>query len=343
MKRIYRNHNQSGMTLVEIMIALLIGAFLMAGVLQIFISTKQTYRMQEGLSRLQENGRFALEFISRDIRTAGYWGCADSSDIENKLNADASFDPFATGLAAQNDDNGGNDGDADNDENGNTIWDGTDSITLRGASGSDISLTAQAGTLVAPLSVTNNSGLANNDFVVISDCVAGDIFQITGVVAGDTISHAAGNAGELGNVSLQLGSGQGATPDANIFDTDSQVYKLNFVTYQIRNGAGNQPALFRSINGGNFQELVEGIEDMQILYGEDTDADDAPNYYVPANNVVDMDNVVSIRVSLLVTSTDDNLTSQPVPYTYNGANTTPTDRRIRKVFTSTIAVRNRLS
>ena len=63
------------MALIEIMIALLIGAFLLGGVLQIFVSSKQTYRMQEGLSRLQENGRFAMDFLARDIRMAGFWGC----------------------------------------------------------------------------------------------------------------------------------------------------------------------------------------------------------------------------------------------------------------------------
>src|ERR1035437_1396337 len=68
-------HYQTGMTLIEIMISLLIGAFLLGGVLEIFISSKQTYRMQEGLSRLQENGRFALDFLAKDIRMTGFQGC----------------------------------------------------------------------------------------------------------------------------------------------------------------------------------------------------------------------------------------------------------------------------
>ncbi|TAL47465.1 MAG: pilus assembly protein PilW, partial [Methylovulum sp.] len=59
---------QTGMTLIEILIAMLLGVFLIGGVIQIFISTKQTYRMQEGLSRLQENGRFAMDFITKDVR-----------------------------------------------------------------------------------------------------------------------------------------------------------------------------------------------------------------------------------------------------------------------------------
>jgi len=56
-----------------------------------------------------------------------------------------------------------------------------------------------------------------------------------------------------------------------------------------------------------------------------------------------MDQVVSIRISLLVRSMDDNLTLVPRAYTYNGTTTTPADRRLRRVFSSTIAVRNRLS
>jgi len=82
---------------------------------------------------------------------------------------------------------------------------------------------------------------------------------------------------------------------------------------------------------------------MQILYGEDTDADGTPDYYVSAGTAgLNMDQVVSIRVTLLARSIDDNLAGQPVAYTYNGATTTPADRRLRRVFTSTIAVRNRL-
>ncbi|MDT8372197.1 MAG: PilW family protein, partial [Gammaproteobacteria bacterium] len=59
-------------------------------------------------------------------------------------------------------------------------------------------------------------------------------------------------------------------------------------------------------------ELIEGIENMQILYGEDTDADNTANYYVPAGTGgLNMNQVVSIRISLLVRSMDDNLTSEP--------------------------------
>lgn len=64
--------HQHGLTLVEILVALVISLFLTAGVIQLFIGTKQTYRFHDALSRLQENGRFALDRMTWDIRMAGY-------------------------------------------------------------------------------------------------------------------------------------------------------------------------------------------------------------------------------------------------------------------------------
>ena len=88
---------QRGLTLVELMIAMLLGLFLLGGLLQIFISSKQTYKMQEALSRLQENGRFAIDFMARDIRLAGYKGCSsiayDSSTSDTILNIQDPPDP----------------------------------------------------------------------------------------------------------------------------------------------------------------------------------------------------------------------------------------------------------
>mgnify|MGYP003805980571 CR=1 FL=1 len=59
--------------MVEILVALVISLFLVAGVIQLFIGSKQTYRGYDALSRIQENGRFALEAMARDIRMARYY------------------------------------------------------------------------------------------------------------------------------------------------------------------------------------------------------------------------------------------------------------------------------
>ena len=67
--------SQRGLTLVELMVALVMGMVLLAGVATVFVANKQSYRLQDSLARLQENGRFAIEFLERDIRMAGYTGC----------------------------------------------------------------------------------------------------------------------------------------------------------------------------------------------------------------------------------------------------------------------------
>ena len=71
-KNIYKKNRQHGLTLVEILVALVISLFLLAGLLQLFVSTRQSSRIQENLSRVQENGRFAIEYVSRVVRLAGY-------------------------------------------------------------------------------------------------------------------------------------------------------------------------------------------------------------------------------------------------------------------------------
>jgi type IV pilus assembly protein PilW len=64
--------NQQGLTLVEMMIAMTLGLLLMTGVTQIFISNKQTYSTTQTLGQVEENGRFALNFLVKSIRKAGY-------------------------------------------------------------------------------------------------------------------------------------------------------------------------------------------------------------------------------------------------------------------------------
>ena len=61
-----------GFTLVEIMVALTLGLFVSAGILQILNVTRQTFRVQDQVLQLQEKGRFATEFMNRYIRLAGY-------------------------------------------------------------------------------------------------------------------------------------------------------------------------------------------------------------------------------------------------------------------------------
>lgn len=67
-------HKQHGMTLIELMVALAIGAFLMLGAITVFMQSRTTFRVTESISRMQENARFALDVLEPEIRMAHYWG-----------------------------------------------------------------------------------------------------------------------------------------------------------------------------------------------------------------------------------------------------------------------------
>jgi type IV pilus assembly protein PilW len=88
-------HRQSGLTLIELMVALAIGSFLMIGAITVFMQSRTTFRVTESLARLQENARFALDAIEPDIRMAHYWGLtARSYLITNRA---APTDPAGPG------------------------------------------------------------------------------------------------------------------------------------------------------------------------------------------------------------------------------------------------------
>ena len=229
MKSILRVKKQRGMSLIEIMIALLLGAFLTGGVIQIFLSSSQTFRIQDALAGLQENGRFSMDFIARDMRMVDFWGCIKSAQIESKLKPNATYDGYAAGLAGIN-----------NDAAVNEFLDGTDSFTLRGVMAINVFLVSQPTTVAANIKVTSGSGLLDDDIVLLSDCRSGDIFQITNLNPGPLQDVAIHNTGGSMNASKNLEVGFEAHnngPLANRYGTDAQIYKLAFITYSIQAGA----------------------------------------------------------------------------------------------------------
>ena len=76
MKRIeshFGTYSARGFTLVELMIAILIGLFLAAGLLTLVQAMKRTNTSQSGLSQLQDNERMGMSLISNAIQSAGYY------------------------------------------------------------------------------------------------------------------------------------------------------------------------------------------------------------------------------------------------------------------------------
>jgi len=331
---------QRGYTLVELMVAITIGLFILGGIGMVFVSSKQTYRMQDSLWQLQDNSRFAMEFLIKDLRMAGFRGCNSSAITPvNTLNNGADFDyNFTVGVQGFEATGSGwspalpaaisSANPAPSTE--------VDVITVRRAQEPGVGVTAPfMNSNSAALHVDAGNGLSQFDIVLVTDCSAAAILQISSANpdSSGTVAHNIG-IGTPGNVTSDLGK---------IFRDDAEVMKLVTVSYFVAPSAavaGNR-SLWRKVGGSAPEELAEGVENMQVLYGEDSDNDRSVNRYVAADSVADMSRVMSLKLSFLMTTIENNITSKPQPYTFNGTTVTPTDRKLRRVFTTVVNLRNR--
>jgi len=326
---------QSGLSLVEVLIGMLLGLFLVGGILQVFASSRQTYRVHDATSRMQEGGRMALEVLSRDIRMADFWGCAsDALNVVNNLDSSGTgYVDFKTGGV------GGTEGASG----------APDTLVLRGGVNSGLGVQPPYGPQAsAVIHVPPGNGLEQGDIIFVSDCSAADIFQVSNTNADTSgqLVHNTGATTEPGNYNVNnpgCPGGGNAHCLSKVYGADAQIFATREISYSIAMGSEGQPALFR-----NGLEFLDGIENFQILYGVDTDPVGAggsgiANFYVSADQVADMEQVISIRFAIVTRSYDDNLTGG-IAQNYNifGTNIAAPDSRLRQVYTSTVAVRNRL-
>ena len=332
---------QEGFSLVEMMVALVIGLLLIAGVLQVFLSSKVTYSMQSGLSKVQENGRFAISLLSRDIRQAAYNGCSKHTTLINIVR-DAS-DALPTFLDLSDPVRG--------QDNSTGV---PDEITVMYSEPSYICdiRNHNLGNETIRCEATGHP-FEIGDVVVATDCEHTAVVQVENNGSlDDRVRYRELGSSNYTNCTEGLGLPLDcANTDGTDYSFDNgTVMALNYYRYHVADNAFAEPALYRESitkTGGvslttTSNELVEGVEDMQILYGEDTTGDNAVNYYVPLDEINDVGDILSVRVSLLVRSIEAHIVKDSQSIAFNGETLTFTDGRLRKVFTSTIVLRNRL-
>lgn len=333
--------NQQGFSVVELMVAMVVGLILMAGVLQVFASSRATYTVNDQLARLQENERIAADMIQSDIRQAGYLGCAKEVPFTNTLNNQAAVQwNFAVPLQGYQ-------------ATGTSTWSPaidagaivsprSDNdilavrVPIRGGQSVPITATMTASTADLETTAVSPAPFAAGDVVMLSDCNAASVFQVTAYAADGTVSHAAGAAvaGKgPGNASNDLGYAFGA---------DATIMPIETVIYYVRDNADGEPSLWRRAGGAPAEEIVEGVDSMQVLYGEDTSGDREVDSYVTANNVTNWEDVLSIRVGLLLRTGEFGTTTDSQTYTVLDTTFGPAaDRRQRLVLTTTATLRNR--
>lgn len=341
---------QLGLSLVELMISIALGLVLMAGVLQMFISTKTSYTVQQGMSRIQETGRMAMEFIGRDLRIVSQMGCVktftpgkESTNVIDPLNLDLGglHKDFLVGLM-------GYDSPTTLKNAGFKLEEAliastaptanSNILVIRGATEKGFPLsvtnTANAMTVFAGgSSISNNciDGLCVNGVAVVSDCDSGVIFKPSALSFDNpdlTITH---------NGAWDL-----ATDTRYLYEARPEVfvYPLHTIVYFVAPSttANNEPALWQKVDTQPAQELILGIERIRFTYRLN-------GKYLTAGSVpaTQWNNVDAVRVDFVARGQEENALESAQSYTFPGdaAATEPTDRRIRQIFTNTFSIRTR--
>ena len=413
-RAVFRRAN-AGLSLIEVMVALAIAAILLFGLSQIFIGSKNVYRLQEGMSRVQENARFVLQYLESNVRMAGYMGCGNDVDLTTKSGSPPAFlnhlgtmtsglggvpisqpgllapeyfqrpiEAFAyTGGSVDNQDPAlGAAGDwtpsLPNDLEfpaGDTPVKGSDVLVLR-LIGSDS--TALLGDFDMPqgkFKVADASLLKAGHIYAITNCANARIFKASAVDSGTGIVTAgpADNLLFLTPDHSSTWTGTYANMQFNQIGTqlNAEVHPAEYVVLYVglRNNNGVTTPVLKVLTGPKGSvapsELADDVEIMKVQFGVDTDGDGTVNKYVGADNA-DADanlaatnqtqrdiawrKVLSVRIALLMRSQDrasavahtGDATGDNVFYLFDAREKRPIDARFRDVYTTTIALRNRL-
>lgn len=338
-----RPSRSQGLSLVELMVALALGLILLAGLAQMFISSKQGYRIQESTSRLQENARFAVNLIERHVHQADFWAGTEASNVT-----------LSAGFS-----HGGTSGDCD-----------VDYLFNPGAAVFGYDGAAQPPTPTGCIDskdyVPNTDVLVlryadPNEFVASAELLDGDDDEKTG---GDAfLRTTVGKTGTLFNHSQVAAVGVTANEEDNGIVTYKYKIAMLFLRpCSVKAGTncastdddGNPiPTLvMRTLNrSGLTQEpLVDGVEQFQVLYGIDETEDGTIDRYVTATTLGsdedDWQQVISVKIGVIVQgdTLDEfrDTSTYAMPGGYAHTPSTEEAQRQRRMIVREVQIRNRI-
>lgn len=263
-----RSH--SGVTLIELMVSMTIGMFLIGGAVTVYMQSKTSYRTTDNVSRIQENIRFVMNTIEPDLRLVGFWGrnrngllVGNAAGVQVFCGG-ADISVWAIGNLGQGIQV------VDNDFNLGVVPCGPNTVARPN---SDVLAIRHASSSVMPANA--------NQIQLLSDLFHGELFS--------------------NGVAPVLG-----------FDAGAQIHDLVVNVYYVDNDSNNPmpgarfvtPSLRRKtlVNGVlTDQELMPGVENLQIQLGLDTNGSGTVDSYVdPSNPIVVASTVMAVRLWMLV-------------------------------------------
>lgn len=351
---------QRGVTLIELMVAMVLGLIVLGAVATVFLSNSRTYAATESLGRFQENARVAFELMARDVREAAGNPCARNLPVYNVLKSPGStwYTDFTAGVRGYAGTAAFPDAAFGTSEAQRIA--GTDAVELKSAVADGVTIVSHDPSSAQFKLSTVNHGLSDGDLALACDFAEAAIFQVTNAQPGinDEIVHNIG-LGTPGNCSKGLGwsATQNCSTNGNSYafgcymgawesgDCDDEnpkdgqpdrwpatIAKLRMSRWYIGANARGGRSLYRSslrnaagVLGVQSDEVAEGVQDMQLSY-----LVEGASQYVEAASVAAGDwtsnRVTAMRIDLTLVG------NEPV-----GTDGSPLQRRLTHVVT----IRNR--
>ncbi|MBL8473335.1 MAG: PilW family protein [Rhodocyclaceae bacterium] len=293
-------HLQRGLSLIELMVAITISLLLLTGLTSIYLSNSRSRSELDKSTRQIENGRYAMELLSDDIRHAGFYGPMTTAP-SLPASITALPDPCYTAL----------DGSADDLQSALGLpLQGYAGTTTAAALDTKLGCLKTAAVGYKPNTavmvvrrIATTAGLsASNYNMQVSSC-PGD--PAPGWILSKTST----------DFTLHKNASPGCTPISGAPTADIVPYFVHI--YYVSTCSGTDctaagavavPTLKRIELGTTAMSapvpLVDGIENLQFEYGVDNTNDGAPDVYMSAPAFADWRNVMSVRVSLLSRSSE---------------------------------------
>jgi type IV pilus assembly protein PilW len=301
-QRAPRRARMLGMSLIELMTAVVIGLLLIAGALTVYMQSRNSYRTTDTAARMQETARYAFDVLEPDVRLAGYWG------MKKGPAAVTDIVPFGSVTGNCGNVNGWL-GDATKYVRGfDSSWGGMVCTPTAGWT-----LAANTDVLLVRRASAETSAIDTNKIQVESNRAQASVFT---------------------GASAPGGYGTGAAAETR--DMVMNVYYIATSGAQIslRRKTLRGKAMVD-------EEVIPDVQDMQVQYGIDADGDGAAEKYVNAGGVGTA-SVVSVRIWLLIRSSEDEQGYiNSANYQYANANiAAANDKRRRLLMSKTIQIRN---
>ena len=348
---------QRGLSIVELMVALLLASILTLGLGYVFVTNSQTFRTNESQARVQEAGRTSTDILARAIRNADHWGCAQAfgggDGVDSMLNEGDGFesDLFLNGLAGESDV-------GDDHEDFDNVLPGSDIVMFGGMEGAaGLSLDQHTPISSATIWTGEDSDeyFDEGDVILINDCKAANMLQITNFQSGGIVANTGGSQSP-GN----------ATQRQNDFQRGASVFQPTMNAFYIRqtfdeDGNESRALVFNSRENGSGGgtvgtwsgpvELVGNVWDMRLEFGRDTGGNGRVDTWSAPGPDDEADETIAIRFSFLVRSPQEDVVEEAQSYCFpgwldcednNGLRTQAEDERLYRVYTSTATLRNRM-